>query len=98
MNSFSKNPSNIAQAAGKYVAQLKQPKKAKKLSEEILELFIEALKQIEDLWEENEDGEFLLNADWEDISGGSINEFLDYWLQAKFMGRIIMGTGLAGKI
>jgi len=83
---FSKHPSDIAMAAGKYLAQLEIDDEAKQLTDGILDLFIEALKGNEDAYKENDDGEFVLIANWNDYWGGAIDNFLDYWLQRKFMG------------
>lgn len=96
---LSKHPSNIAKSAVEFLETLKVKGATKRAYGGVLFFFVESLRGDPTAVIETEDGEYLLNHDWDVYYGGAISSFIDFWLPRKVMekGIITKAPGIMRK-
>ena len=82
---FLKHPSNIARSASEYLTQLPGSEKTKRTHEDILFLFVQSLCEDSTAVVELDNGEFVLEHNWEVYYGGAVSSFIDWWIPRKVM-------------
>ena len=83
LKGLEKHLSNITRSASEYLQQLSVSYKTRKLHEEVLWLFIQKLLSDSSSVIEGDDGEYLLNYDWDVYYGGVMESFVGWWLPRK---------------
>ena len=85
LEGLERHPSDITRSALEYLQQLSVSDKTRKLHEEVLWHFIRKLLSDPSSVIEGEDGEYLLNNDWDVYYGGVMESFVDWWLPRKVL-------------
>ena len=93
---FFKHPSNIARSASEYLTQLSGSEKTKRTHEDILFLFVQSLCGDSTAVVELDNGEFVLEHNWEDYYGGAVSSFIDWWIPRKVMGSATLQSDAPG--
>jgi hypothetical protein len=90
LRQLSKHPSNIAEAAVRYLKTVSVSAKTKKSYEEVLDLFIESLCSDPSSVVEGKDGSYLLATQWDAYYGGAVDNFLNWWFPRKVLGADVL--------
>lgn len=82
---ISKHPSNVAEAALRFLETVKVSQKTKRDYADVLYFFIESLCSDPSAVVEGENGEYVLANGWDTFYGGAVSSFLDWWFPRKVL-------------